>query len=234
VIKTWCIPPEQNASYVAAMEEILDVYARPPDPTHPVICFDECCKELQHHLRSPIRDGGGAKVDTEYGRDGMAPLHVWIEPQTGRMGVRVTEHRTKMEFAEAMRALLAAYPQAERVTVVLDNLNTHRISSLYAAFSPPEAAALRRRLKFVYTPKHGSWLNMAEIAISVLSRAVLKDQRFPTQAMVAEHVTAWVNAHNRAPRPYTWTFDVDKARAKMPRVYPLITPDKQTLSDHSG
>jgi hypothetical protein len=205
------------------METVLDVYARPYDPAHPVICFDECSKELHRHLTPPIHDRHGDRIDAAYGREGMVPLHVWVEPQTGRMGVRVTQQRTKHEFAAAIRAVLAAYPEADRVTVLLDNLNTHRLASLYAAFAPPEAAALRRRVEFVHTPKHGSWLNMAELAISVLSRAVLKEQRFPTQADLELAVTRWVAAHNADPHPIDWTFDVDAARIKMPRVYP-ITP----------
>jgi hypothetical protein len=225
VIKTWCIPPQGDASYVAAMEEVLDVYARPRDPAQPVICFDECCKELHRHLIPPIQTAHDHLVDAGYGRAGMVPLHVWIEPHTGRMGVRVTQQRTKHEFAAAIRDLLAAYPDADRVTVVLDNLNTHRISSLSAAFSPPEAAALRRRLVFVHTPKHGSWLNMAELAISVLSRAVLKQRRFPTQAELEQAVARWVAAHNTDPHPINWSFAVDTARAKMPRVYPIIPQD---------
>lgn len=226
MIRKWLIPPQADASYVAAMETVLDVYAQPYDPAHPVVCFDECCKELHHQLRAALQGRDGERVDVEYERQGMAPMHVWIEPHTGRMGVQVTERRTNREFAEAIRALAAAYPAAEQITVVLDNLNTHRMGALYATFPAPEAAALRRRLALVSTPKHASWLNMAELAISVLSRAVLKDQCFATQAALEEAVTAWVAARNTTPHPIAWTFNVDRARAKMPRVYPLAAPDK--------
>lgn len=226
MIRTWCIPPEQDASYVAAMETVLDVYAQPYDPLHPVVCFDECCKELQRSVRPTLHGQDGDRVDPEYERHGMAPLHVWIEPHTGRMGVRVTERRTNQEFAEAIRQLLAAYPDADQVTVVLDNLNTHRIGALYAAFPAIEAARLRRRVRLVHTPVHASWLNMAEIAISVLSRAVLKARRVASRDELTEVVTRWVTAHNANPRPITWSFNVDQARAKMPRVYPVHTPDK--------
>lgn len=211
---------------MATLETVLDVYAQPYDPRHPVICFDECCKELRSQMRLPLHAPDGERVDPEYERHGMAPLHVWIEPQTGRMGVQATERRTNREFAEAMRELVDAYPAAEQITVVLDNLNTHRIGALYAAFPAPVAATLRRRLTFVHTPKHASWLNMAELAISVLSRAVLKDQCFATRAALEEAVTTWVGAHNVAPRPINWTFTVDRARARMPRVYPVLLPDK--------
>lgn len=226
VIRKWLIPPEQDAAYVAAMEAVLDVYARPYDPLHPVVCFDECCKELHQVVRPTIHTQDGARVDVEYERHGMAPLHVWIEPRTGRMGVRVTERRTTQEFAAAIRALVDAYPAAEQFTVVLDNLNTHRFAALYAAFPAAEAARLRRRVTFVQTPVHASWLNMAELAISVLSRAVLKDQCFATRADLETAVIAWVAARNATPRPITWQFNVDRARATMPRVYPVIQPDK--------
>lgn len=226
VIRKWLIPPEQDAAYVAAMEAVLDVYAQPYDPLHPVVCFDECCKEL-HQLVRPILQGrGGERVDAEYERHGMAPLHVWIEPRTGRMGVQTTERRTTREFAQAIRDLVDAYPAAAQLTVVLDNLNTHRFAALYAAFPAAEAARLRRRLTFVHTPKHASWLNMAELAISVLSRAVLKDQCFATRADLEDAVTGWVAARNATPHPITWQFNVDRARAKMPRVYPVVQPDK--------
>jgi hypothetical protein len=222
VIRKWCIPPQHDASFVAAMEAVLDVYAHPPDPTHPVVCFDECCKELHQAVRPSLHDRHGERVDPDYARQGMAPLHVWIEPHTGRMGVQVTQRRTNREFAEAIAQLVAAYPHAEQITVVLDNLNTHRIAALYAAFPAPEAARLRRRVRLVHTPIHASWLNMAEIAISVLSRAVMKDQRFATRAALEAAVTTWVAAHNTDPQPITWRFDVDRARAIMPRVYPVV------------
>lgn len=203
------------------METTLEVYARPYDPTHPVLCFDECAKELHSHLIEPRRDRSGTKVDPTYHRHGMAPLHIWIEPHTGRMGVLVTTQRTRYDFADAVRAIVAAYPVAETITLVLDNLNTHSYAALYDAFPADEAARLRRRVQLVKTPKHGAWLNMAEVAISVLSRGVLKAQRFASQAELAEQVEVWVAAHNANPHPITWSFDVDTARARLPRVYPI-------------
>jgi len=203
------------------METTLDVYARPYDPTHPVLCFDECAKELRAHVRPPRQERAGRKVDPEYERHGMAPIHLWIEPHTGRMGARVTTQRTRYEFADAVQAMVAAYPEAPTITVVLDNLNTHSYAALYDAFPPVEAARLRRRVHLVKTPKHGSWLNIAELGISVLSRGVLKHQRFVSHAALETQVTAWITAHNADPHPINWTFDVDTARARMPRVYPI-------------
>lgn len=211
---------------MARMEEVLDAYNLLYDPAFPVVCFDECCKELHRHLLPPIVDATGTRVDTSYGRNGMAPLHVWIEPHTGRMGAQVTARRTQREFAHAIRDLVAGYPEATRVTIVLDNLNTHRIGAFYQAFPPEEARALRQRVRFVHTPKHGSWLNCAEVAISVLSRAVLKGQRFPTRDDLVVAVRQWVERHNADPHPIDWTFTVDDARARMPRVYPIVPQDK--------
>jgi hypothetical protein len=138
------------------------------------------------------------------------------------MGVQVTAQRTRREFAEAMHDLLAAYPAAEQITVVLDNLNTHQPGAFYRRYPPPEALAMMQRIHFVHTPVHGSWLNQAEIAISVLSRAVLKGQRFPSQLELDAAVQAWMTAHNHHPTPFTWGFTVDKARAVMPHSYPTI------------
>lgn len=226
-MRRWCIPPERNADFVKRLEEVLDVYQLPYDPAYPVICFDECSKELQTHLVEPQVSATGTHIDTEYARHGMAPLHVWIEPHTGRMGVAVTERRTKGEFAQAMRALAAHYPAAQQLTVVLDNLNTHQLSACYEVFPPEEARQLRRRIRLVNTPKHGSWLNMAELAISVLSRAVLQGQRIPTRDALEQAVTAWVARHNADPHPINWTWDVDQARLRMPRLYPIIEEDKE-------
>jgi hypothetical protein len=206
---------------VAAMEATLDVYARPYDPSHPVICFDECAKELRAHVRPPRQERAGRKVDPEYARHGMAPIHVWIEPHTGRMGALVTTQRTRYEFADAVRSIVAAYPAAPTITLVLDNLNTHTYAALYDAFAPEEAARLRRRVQLVKTPKHGSWLNIAELGISVLSRGVLKHQRFATPAELRIQLAAWITAHNADPHPINWSFDVDTARVRMPRVYPI-------------
>lgn len=206
---------------MAAMETVLDVYARPYDPSHPVICFDECAKELRAHVRPPRQERAARKVDPDYERGGLAPIHVWIEPHTGRMGARVTTQRTRSEFADAVRSIVAAYPAVPIITVVLDNLNTHTYAAFYDAFPAEEAARLRRRVQLVKTPKHGSWLNMAELAISVLSRGVLKQQRFANHAALATQITDWITAHNADPHPINWTFDVDIARARMPRVYPI-------------
>lgn len=206
---------------MAAMETVLDVYARPYDPFHPVICFDECAKELRAHVRPPRQERAARKVDPAYERHGLAPIHVWIEPHTGRMGALVTTQRTRYAFADAVRSIVTAYPAALTITLVLDNLNTHTYAALYDAFAPEEAARLRRRVQLVKTPKHGSWLNIAELGISVLSRAVLKHQRFTSHATLAAQIAAWITDHHADPHPITWSFDVDTARARMPRVYPI-------------
>lgn len=212
------------------MEAVLDVYHRPYDPAHPVICFDECAKELAAHVRPPIRDRRGIRHDTDYRRDGMTPLHVWIEPHTGVMGVAVTARRRQIEFAVAMRELVAAYPTADTITVVLDNLNTHTIAALYAALPVAEASAIRRTIRLVHTPVHGSWLNIAELGISVLSKAVLVKQRFANRDELEARLMAWITAHNANPHPVDWTFDVDAARARMPRVYPIPVTQQDTMS----
>jgi len=137
------------------------------------------------------------------------------------MGASTTSQRTRVEFAEAMRELVAQFPAAEQITVVLDNLNTHTVSALYAAFPPAEAAAIRRRIQLVHIPVHASWLNIAEVASSVLSRAVLAGQRIATRAELEDRLVAWIAEHNTDPHPVDWTWDVDKARAQIPRVYPI-------------
>lgn len=203
------------------METTLDISHQPYDAAHPVVCFDACSKALQSHVTPPRVDRGGTRVDPHDHRGGMTPLHVWIEPRTGRMGAMTTPQRTRVEFAEAMRELVAQFPDAEQVTVVLDNLNTHTMSALYAAFPPAEAAAIRRRLHLVHIPVHASWLNIAEVAISVLSRAVLAGQRMATRAELEARLVAWIADHNANPHPVDWTWDVDKARSQLPRVYPI-------------
>lgn len=208
------------------MEQVIDTYLMPYDPAHPVICFDECGTTLQRHIRPPIVDASGTRNDAEYARNGMAPLNVWVEPHTGRMGVQLSERRTKVAFARAIRTMVAEYPEAEQVTIVLDNLNTHRIGALYHTFPAEEARQLAKRVTFVYTPKRGSWLNMAELAISVFSRAVLHRQRIPDRATLDALVSAWVSRHNRDPHPFDWTWDVDRARTRMPRLYPILEGDK--------
>jgi hypothetical protein len=189
----WCIPPEQNAAFVCVMENVLEVYQRPYDPKRPVVCMDETSKQLvkETRLPQPPRPGQPERVDYEYERNGTANVFMFCEPLAGRRRVAVTDRRTRSDWADQIRTLLEVhYRRTERVTLVMDNLNTHSPASLYEAFEPAEARRLINRLEIVYTPKHGSWLNMAEIELSVLSRQCLGD-RVPDQPMLAARVERW-------------------------------------------
>lgn len=208
------------------MEDVLDVYARPPDPTRPLICFDEASKELHADVRAPLPRSPAHphRVDAEYARHGTANLFLWNAPLLGRRGVRVTDHRTRLDFAEAIRDLVdIQFPAAERIVLVLDNLNTHNPGSLYAAFPPTEAKRLWDKLEIHHTPKHGSWLNMAEIELSVLGRQCL-NRRLPDRATLETEVAAWAAARNSEVVTIKWHFTTTEARLKLAHLYPVITP----------
>lgn len=197
------IPPDRDASFVATMETILDTYAAPPDPAVPLLCFDEAGKELQAHARDPWPPGAGqpARIDPEYQRHGSANLFLTYAPHLGWRHITVTSQRTAVDWAQAMRELVDVhFPTADRLIVVLDNLNTHRLSSLSTAFPAPEAHRLARKLELRFTPRHGSWLNMAELELSVLQRQCL-DRRIPDIATLHEAVTAWAAARNAVAAP---------------------------------
>jgi len=169
----WCIPPEEDAAFVCAMEDVLGVYHRPYDARRPVVCFDEKSKQLVAETRTPIPARGGEpqRDDYEYSRNGTANIFMIVEPLRGWRHVSVTARRTKVDFAHQVRELVDVhYPRAERITLVMDNLNTHGMASLYAAFEPAEARRLVERIEVVHTPKHGSWLNMAECELSAMER----------------------------------------------------------------
>jgi hypothetical protein len=222
--KMWCIPPEQNAEFVCAMENVLEVYHRPYDPTRPVICMDETSKQLVKETRvpQPARPGQPERFDYEYERNGTANVFMFCEQMAGRRRVAVTDRRTKCDWAEQVRVLMdVQYPRAERVTLVMDNLNTHALASLYEAFDPAEARRLIERLEVVYTPKHGSWLNMAEIELSVLSRQCMGD-RVPDQATLAAAVDRWQKDRNNSRATIDWRFTTADARIKLRRLYPKI------------
>lgn len=219
----WCIPPGEDAAFVAAMEDILDLYARPADPRRPLVCFDEGGKELQAEVRppQPLAPGVAARIDYEYARCGSANLFLWTAPHLGRRGARVTERRTAVDFAHAIRQLVEeTFPEAERLVLVLDNLNTHRPASLYKAFPPAQARRLLDRLEFHFTPKHGSWLNLAEIELGVLARQCL-DRRLPDQATLAAEVAAWTTRRNAAQIGIQWHFTTADARVKLKHLYPV-------------
>ena len=220
--REWCIP-QVSADFVAHMEDVLDLYAEPYDPQRPVVCFDETSTQLLADARPPIPAAPGQprREDYEYRRQGTCNLFLAGEPLAGWRQVAVTERRTMQDFAQQLRWLVdEAYPEADLVRVVLDNLNTHRIASLYETFPAAEARRIAKRLEFHYTPKHGSWLNMAEIEFSVLSRSCL-GQRLPDEETLCREVAALVGERNAARIIINWRFTTQHARVKLHRLYPF-------------
>lgn len=206
------------------MEDVLDVYCLPYDPAIPQICMDESCKQLVGEVRVPIPTAPGQplRYDDEYVRNGVAEIFLFVEPLTGWRHVIVTEHRARVDWAEQVKDLLDVhYPEADRIRLVMDNLNTHTIASLYEAFPAAEARRLAERLEIHYTPKHGSWLNMAEIALSNLNTQCL-DRRIPDIAEMRREVAAWESSRNGCPAPIKWRFTTDNARIKLRRLYPHL------------
>jgi DDE superfamily endonuclease len=204
------------------MEDVLDLYAQPYDARYPVVCFDETPYQLVEEVRqpSPARPGTPQRYDYQYQRNGTCNLFVFFEPRNGWRHVEVTDRRTKRDFAQCMRLLVDSYyPEAEMIRVVVDNLNTHTPAALYEAFAPVEAHRLLQRLEFHYTPKHGSWLNMVEIELSVLAGQCLS-RRLPDKETVQHEVTAWERQRNDAKATVQWRFTTDKARTKCQRLYP--------------
>jgi hypothetical protein len=209
------------------MEDILAVYARPPDPHRPLVCFDEAGKELRDHARpaTPLGPGHPVNQDTDYIRAGSANLFLAVAPHLGWRSLQVSAQRRRPDFAHALRELAdGAFPKAERIVLVLDNLNTHTAGALYATFPPDEAFRIWQRFEVHYTPKHGSWLNMAEIELSVLARQCL-DRRIASRPALAEEVDAWVIDRNAMATPIRWSFTVADARVRLSHVYPRIEPD---------
>jgi transposase len=219
--KQWCIP-QVNAEYVAAMEDVLDLYAEPYDPTRPKVNFDETNKQLIQETRQPLpaEPGQPERYDYEYERKGTRNVFLFTEPQAGWRHINVTEQRTMLDFAQQMKWLVdERYPQAEKIRVVLDNLNTHKPASLYETFTPAEARRLLTKLEFHYTPKHGSWLNMAEIELSVLQRQCL-DRRIPDEETLKREIAAWEEYRNVERATIDWRFSVTDAREKLKQLYP--------------
>lgn len=204
------------------MEDVLDLYAEAEDALRPRVCFDECPYQLLSETRRsvPVKPGRAARYDYEYRREGTCNLFVFVQPHTGWRSVKVTERRTKQDFAQCMKDLVDVhFPEAEVVRVVLDQLNTHTPAALYQAFEPDEARRIIRKLEFHHTPKHGSWLNMAEIELSVLSDQCL-DRRLPDIETVRCEVKAWQERRNAAHAQIHWRFTAEDARAKLKRLYP--------------
>ena len=212
-----------SADFVAHMEEVLDLYAEPHDPQRPVVCFDETSTQMLSDTRPPMpaQPGLPRREDYEYRREGTRNLFLACEPLAGWRHVAVTQRRTMQDFAHQMRWLVdEAYPEISVVRVVLDNLNTHRMASLYETLPAPEARRIAKRLEFHYTPKHGSWLNMAEIEFSVLSRSCLR-QRLPDEDALRREVQALVRERNAVQSVINWHFNTPDARTKLHRLYPF-------------
>ncbi len=206
------------------MEDVLDVYHRPYDPRFPQVCMDETSKQLVGETRTPVPAAPGrpARIDYEYERHGVRNLFLFVEPLGGWRHVQVTERRTKQDWAHAIQELVDVhYPKAERIVLVLDNLNTHVGSALYETFPPAEARRLLNRLEFHYTPPHGSWLNMAEIELSILARQCL-DRRIPDHDTLVCEVAAWEAARNTRQSTIAWRFTAADARIKLTRLYPSL------------
>jgi DDE superfamily endonuclease len=204
------------------MEEILDLDATPYDSRYPLVCFDECPYQLVGEVREPRppRPGKLQRYDYQYRRNGTCNLFMFFAPKEGGRHVEVTERRTKPEFARCRQMLVDSFfPEAEKIRVVLDNLNTHTPAALYEVFPPPEARRLLQQLEFHYTPKHGSWLNMVEIELSVLAGQCLK-RRLATSATVQEEVAAWERRRNTERATVQWRFSTEQARTKLHRLYP--------------
>jgi transposase len=219
--KMWCVP-KIDGEYVARMEDVLDLYAEPPDPARPVVCLDESPVQLIGEVREPIAAAPGQieRVDYEYRRNGTLNLFVAVDAHRPWRKVSVTERRTAQDYAERLRELVDVdFPEAACIRVVQDNLSTHTPGALYETFPAPEAHRIRERLEFHYTPKHASWLNMVEIEIGVLKGQCL-DRRIDHPAALAREIAAWQRRRNAAGARVTWMFTTEKARAKMGRAYP--------------
>jgi hypothetical protein len=220
------LPKGADAEFVSAMEDVLEVYARPYDPQRPVVCVDEASKQLVADVTppQPAQPGRPAREDYEYERRGTANLFMLFEPLAGRRHVEVTERRTKSDFAKVLKDLSDVhYPTAEKIVLMMDNLNTHKLSVLYEAFGPAEARRLWERFEVHHTPKHASWLNMAECELSVLSRQCL-DRRMDNPDYVKQQVGAWELPRNAELVRVDWHFTTADARTKLKRLYPLLVP----------
>jgi hypothetical protein len=206
------------------MEDVLEVYTQPYDPNRPQICMDETNKQLLAETREPIpaQPGQAQRIDYEYQREGVADLFMFFEPLAGKRFVKVTDQRTRIDWAQAMKYLAdEIYPNAEKIVIVMDNLNTHSPISFYQTFEPEEALRLSNRFEFHYTPKHGSWLNMAEIELGVLVRQCL-NRRIPDKVILEKQVLAWQNDRNVKVVKVDWRFTTADARIKLKRLYPVI------------
>lgn len=228
-MKSWCIG-QPSGKYVAKMEDVLDVYQRPYDPRRPVVCLDEVSKELHSTPRGslPLEPGKPRREDYEYERHGVVNLFLAIEPLRGWRRVRVTERRTKQDFAEQLRLLADEdFPDAEVIVLVVDNLNTHGPGALYERFEPEEAHRLAAKFEWHYTPEHASWLNVAECELSVLSHQCLA-RRIAEKDTLSREVTAWETRRNQSCAKVNWQFTTADARIKLRRLYPVVKEQNTT------
>ena len=220
--RTWCIAPTASADFVCRMENVLEVYQRPFDPKRPVVCLDETTKQLVSETRVPLPAAPGRPVseDYEYERQGVASLFMMCAPLSGWREVSVRERKTRVDYAQCLQALAEVhFPAAEKIVLVQDNLNTHADASLYEAFDPVTARRLMERLEFHYTPKHGSWLNIAEIELSVLNRQCL-DRRIGDWHTLRQEIAAWTRHRNEPTCKINWRFTTADARVKLKKLYP--------------
>ena len=222
--KEYCIPPKQNAAFVCQMEDVLSVYCKPYNKKLPQVCMDETSKQLTKETRIPIKPSPGSveRFDSEYERNGTSNIFISYEPLTGQRVVKATNRRTKIDWAQFMKELVDDhYRDAEKIIIVMDNLNTHTKSSLYEAFKPDEAKRIADKLEIHFTPKHGSWLNMAEIELSHLSRQCL-NRRIEDREKLASEIAAWSEVRNKARIKTDWCFTTDDARIKLKKLYPAF------------
>lgn len=221
----WCVPPEGDAEFVAAMERVLEAYARPYDPLRPVVCMDEQPKQLARESRETAAASPGRpeRVDYEHVREGSCSVWAFAEPLGGWRSAEASPRRTAVDWALRVRALVdhPRYARAERLTPVCDNLNTHSPASLYKALPPEEALRVARRLELVHTPKHGSWLNVAECELSALTRMCL-DRHIPTTEEVDREARAWAERRDREQTGVDWHFTTADARTKLKGLYPTV------------
>jgi hypothetical protein len=218
------IPPDANAAFVAGMEDVLEVYQRPHDPEYPVVCVDETSKQLvaETRVRIAAKPGQPARYDYEYKRNGTANLFMIFAPLEGWRHVEVTDRHTAVDYAQVLKAIADMnFPKAKKIVLVQDNLNTHKPASLYEAFPAAEARRLVERFEWHYTPKHGSWLDMAESELSVLSGQCL-DRRIADKQTLTEEVAAWEESRNKKHVKADWQFTTADARVKLKRLYPAL------------
>lgn len=219
------IPPESNGEFAACMEDVLDIYSRPYNPLIPVICMDEQPIQLLGETRNPIpaTQNHPTRVDYEYERAGTASIFMFTEPLAGKREVSVRPQRTKIDWAIEMEQLLREqYAKAEKIILVCDNLNTHTRGAFYEAFPAEKAREIVQRIEFHYTPKHGSWLNIAECELSAMTSQCVKNRRFATIELLTEETQAWAKKVNQKQKGVIWQFSIEKARNKLKSIYPKI------------